>query len=350
MKRIEVEPLPSHIWLKKWILGLWILALTFVVGFSVYFMQEDHQHPAFIPTSTDPSAAPENPTPTIPPSKTPQPSPTYTTTPGITPSPTSSATPSLTPTDPRRFIIGTSVSGRPLEVFQFGHGDTARMIVAGIHGGYEWNTIALAEELISHLEGQSDFIPPHITLYVLPSLNPDGAARSRGIRGRANDNGVDLNRNFPDHWQANWPLQGCWSYMPISAGTHPASEPETQALVSFIQTHAIDALISYHSAALGIFAGGQPPTENSLSLAEEIASVSNYPYPPLDLGCKFTGQLIDWAASTGIAAVDIELSNHKDTDFKQNLSILSTFLHWKARDQTSQGTESLLRSTPQPRK
>jgi hypothetical protein len=47
--------------------------------------------------------------------------------------------------------MGYSVSGRPIEVYAFGNGEREKMIVAGIHGGYEWNTIALADELIRHI-------------------------------------------------------------------------------------------------------------------------------------------------------------------------------------------------------
>ncbi len=67
----------------------------------------------------------------------------------------------------------------------------------------------------------------------------------------------------------------------------------------------------------------------SLSLAEVVAAVSDYPYPPLDFGCQFTGQLIDWASAHGLAALDVELTNHRDTDFEQNLAVLSTLLNWQ---------------------
>ena len=108
------------------------------------------------------------------------------------------------------------------------------MIVAGIHGGYEWNTIALADQLTTILPGRPDLIPHDVTLFILRSLNPDGDARSHDIYGRANENGVDLNRNWPAHWQAEWPRNGCWDMLPITAGTYPASEPETLALMRFL--------------------------------------------------------------------------------------------------------------------
>jgi g-D-glutamyl-meso-diaminopimelate peptidase len=223
------------------------------------------------------------------------------------------------------------VADRPIQVYRFGDGQRERLIIAGIHGGYEWNTIALADELIAHVQEHPEMIPKDVSLYILPNLNPDGEARSHGVDGRANERGVDLNRNFPALWQEDWPRSGCWDYGPTTAGSHPASEPETLAVMSFVQGHNIDALINYHSAALGIFAGGQPPDPASLDLADSIAAVSNYPYPPIDTGCQFSGQLIDWASQEGIAAVDIELTNHTDTDFEQNLAILARFLDWKMK-------------------
>jgi hypothetical protein len=97
----------------------------------------------------------------------------------------------------------------------------------------------------------------------------------------------------------------------------------------FIQQHKIDGLISYHSAALGIFPGGSPPDKFSVRLAEALSGVSDYSYPPLDTGCEYTGNLVDWASSKNIAAVDLELTNHRDTDFDQNLKVLKAFLNWK---------------------
>jgi hypothetical protein len=222
--------------------------------------------------------------------------------------------------------IGYSVEGRPIEVVRFGEGATVRLIVAGIHGGSESNTTALALELIELLSSKPDAVPQGITLYVLPLLNPDGAARATGPEGRTNARGVDLNRNWPSLWRPEWDRSGCWSLLPTSGGAGPASEPETLSLIQFISAVKVEALISYHSAALGIFAGGQPPNPESLRLAESLAGVSDYPYPPIDTGCTFTGQLIDWAADNGIAAVDIELHNHRDTDLDVNLTILRTFL------------------------
>jgi len=310
--------------LSKIVLLLWITALIIAGGLALFTLSKTDLLSREIPL-----------TPSNTPSKTPRPSSTASPLPPtITPLPPTLTPipPSSTPEIQQLQVIGNSVAGRPLEIYQFGNGPVEKLIVAGIHGGYEWNTIELADELIDFLNNFPEVMPPDQTLYILRALNPDGLARSSGFGGRANENNVDINRNFPSNWQAEWPRAGCWDYIPITGGKAAASEPETRALMAFIQAHDFQALISYHSAALGIFPGGQPPDAGSLSLAEAVAVVSDYPYPPIDAGCVYTGQLVDWASDQGIPAVDIELTNHQDSDFEENLKILRVFLNWSFPD------------------
>lgn len=229
----------------------------------------------------------------------------------------------------RATVIGYSVSGRPIEVYTFGQGEREKMIVAGIHGGYEWNTIALADELIQHINDNPETIPSDVTLYILRNLNPDGDARDHGIDGRVNDHGVDLNRNFPTNWSATWDRSGCWNYGPTTGGTGPGSEPETRAMMNFLRARKVEALISYHSAALGVFPGGEPWEKNSIKFAEALAEVTGYRFPPIDTGCIFTGTLADYAVEMGAVAVDMELSTHRHTDFNQNLKALEVLLNWR---------------------
>lgn len=331
-----------------------VLWLAVINGCALAASGEQADPPLAVPDAAEAALiATRTHAPTLTASLTPLPSRTLTASPTVTPSRTRTTTPTPTLTPTRRpsrapslsptplpsflpaplpgdvTIIGYSLEGRPIEVYRFGNGPIERMIVAGMHGGYEWNTIALAGQLIVYLTDHPEVIPPDVTLFILRSLNPDGEARSRAVSGRANANGVDLNRNWPALWQAAWPRDGCWQYLRLTAGIGPASEPETLALMNFLLTHRVEALVNYHSAAQGIFPGGQPPDPASLSLAEAVAAVSDYPYPPLDFGCQFTGQLIDWASEHGIAALDVELTNHRDTDFEQNLSILSVLLAWE---------------------
>jgi hypothetical protein len=99
--------------------------------------------------------------------------------------------------------------------------------------------------------------------------------------------------------------------------------------MGFIQNHALEAVISYHSAALGVFPGGVPWTAPSKRLASALSNVTDYPYPPIDTGCDYTGTLADWAVENGVgAAVDMELKNHRDSDFEENLKALSVLLNF----------------------
>ncbi|RLD03951.1 MAG: hypothetical protein DRI65_11770 [Chloroflexota bacterium] len=306
------------------VIFLWSLIILVIVGMTAFYFQDEIRELTNLNKST-PTPSKTAPLLTATPTQVPP-------TPSATiPLPTASPSPippTATPATPQPQIIGYSVAGRTLEVYQFGNGPIEKMIVAGIHGGYEYNTIILAGELIQYLESHQEIIPPDHTLYILRAFNPDGFERSRGFGGRANENNVDLNRNFPSNWKIEWPRPGCWDYIPITGGVSSASEPETQALMAFVKAHNLQAFISYHSAALGIFPGGQPPDAGSLSLAEALAGVSAYPYPPIDAGCVYTGQLVDWISDQGIAGVDIELTNHQDSDFEINLGILSVFLDW----------------------
>ena len=256
--------------------------------------------------------------------------------PSVTPNPLTTPieayntpTPFVLAQGPRPIIIGYSVSGRPLDVYRFGQGERQVMIAAGIHGGYEWNTIALADELIVYVNEHPDIIPSDVSLFILRNINPDGDARAHSVDGRVNDHGVDLNRNFPENWQAEWDRDGCWDYAPTTGGSGPGSEPETRAVMNFLSSRHIRALISYHSAGLGVFPGGEPWEKDSIEFAKALSKVTRYPYPPIDTGCYYTGTLADYAVSIGAVAVDMELRNHNDTDFPQNLKALKVLLSWK---------------------
>ena len=324
-------PVSSFRKLRRFVVGLW--AVNLICGLIVVA--------AWLWMNPSVKAFFISPTPTVPESPTFTATFTITSTltfpPTETPTPIETSTPTLTPTETLTPIpfsegpipIGKSVKGLPLEVYRFGTGPTERLIVAGIHGGGEYNTVQLADELMAYLIEHPEIVPPDVTLYILHDLNPDGVARAHSYLGRANANGVDLNRNWPDGWKKDWVRTGCWTQTYVTGGKGPASEPETMALMTFIQNHHFDAIINYHSAALGVFAGGIPPTDASKQLAQAVAAVSTYKYPPVDTGCEYTGGMVDWTADQGIASVDIELTNHTDTDYDMNLRVLNIFLNWK---------------------
>jgi predicted deacylase len=329
-------PVSSKKSLGRLVAGFWVLNFVAAIGVVLtWLLTSNPSVRAFFisPTPTPPATM----TPTLTQTFTSTPTPLATGTPSITETLSKTFTPTITPTGTSMpipttegpLIIGYSVEKRPLEVFRFGAGPTERLIVAGMHGGGEYNTIQLADQLISYLQDHIEIVPADVTLYILRNLNPDGEARSHSYLGRANTNGVDLNRNWDANWQKDWPREGCWTQTDVNGGTGPGSEPETKALMIFIQSHNIDAVINYHSAALGIFPGGLPPDDYSIGLAKAVAAVSTYSYPPIDVGCAYTGGFTDWANENDIAALDIELTNHTDTDYEMNLKILNVLLNWK---------------------
>lgn len=321
MKRAHSK---QSLWLVTAIWGLNAIGLAGVLAGATFYLANRQPVARALEFPLAPASSP-----------TPTPLPQIYYLPTVTPNPLTTPITVFTPTafvlenGPRPTIIGYSVSSRPLEVYTFGQGEKQVMIVAGIHGGYEWNTIALADELIIYINKHPEIIPSDTKLFILRNMNPDGDARAHTVDGRVNDHGVDLNRNFPENWQAEWDRDGCWDYTTTTGGTGPGSEPETRAVINFLSTHKVTALISYHSAALGIFPGGEPWEAGSVKFAKALSKVTQYPFPPIDTGCVYTGTLADYAVSLGADAVDMELRNHRDTDFSQNLKALKVLLNWQ---------------------
>lgn len=128
-------------------------------------------------------------------------------------------------------IIGTSVQGRPIEAFQRGTpGGTVVLVIGVIHGD---EVAGLA--IVNHLMTLP--VPSGIDLWLVPSMNPDGAANGT----HTNANGVDLNRNFPYQWRKIFQI-GNEEY----AGPMRASEPETKAMINFMREIKPQLGIWYH--------------------------------------------------------------------------------------------------------
>ena len=261
---------------------------------------------------------------------------TFTVTPVFAPTNTSTPTLAVTstplPPEGEAFSIGQSIEEKSLDMYRFGSGPIVRVIIGAIHGGYESNTATLVYLLRDDLKNGTIVVPEEITLYLLPIFNPDGYFDFLNQpEGRGNARSVDINRNWSVLWQPDWDRTGCFNYLRLTAGAQPFSEPEVIALRDFLLANKVDALISYHSAMSAIFAGGQPePDPASDSLARALSAASLYLYPPTnDPGCQYTGQLIDWAAAQGIAAVDVELTDHQSNDILINRKLLEAFLAWR---------------------
>ncbi|MBL8622434.1 MAG: hypothetical protein JNK64_14060 [Myxococcales bacterium] len=176
-------------------------------------------------------------------------------------------------------VIGTTVSGRPIEAIVFSPPRYAKprppAIVFGAIHGDEPATRLQAERLIEELLDR----PPGRETWIIPVVNVDGLLG--GSKNNARD--VDLNRNFA---AANWAATYQGGYCP---GATPESEPETQALASLIDRSGAERLIALHATFRVMNWDGR-----GQALAEEMARLAGYPaagdigYPtPGSFGSKY---------------------------------------------------------------
>jgi Zinc carboxypeptidase len=114
-------------------------------------------------------------------------------------------------------LLGQSVQGRPITARAYGTGDGAPVLGVGVIHGDEQSGLAIVADL------KQAKVPAGVEMWLIDSVNPDGMA----FNTRQNARGVDLNRNWPTNWQ---PIARSNNY----SGTGPVSEPETKAVLDFI--------------------------------------------------------------------------------------------------------------------
>ena len=281
---------------------------------------------AQITTTAVPYAVPTN---TERPATAPTPTPHLTAT--SLPSPTGQAVPTPTPDQvpaaSTELVIGYSVEGRPITAHRVGSGAIKVALVSNIHGAFEANTHLLARQLLEHFQDHPDQVPANVSLWIVPTMNPDGLETGQ----RWNANGVDLNRN------ADTDLDGCarndWSpdtytsegRHPGAGGSFPFSEPEARAIREFLTDTSI--AVFYHSAAEAIFVDTCQRHIPTARLAEAVSLGSGYPVPEEGwAGYPVTGDFGDYLAGEGVAAVTVELTNHEKPEFERNLDGVRSLL------------------------
>lgn len=236
---------------------------------------------------------------------------------------------------PTHKVIGRTVEGRAIEAYTYGSGATHLAFVGGVHGGYEWNSVLLAYTLIDYLNANPEIIPKNLTIAVIPSANPDGVYKVVGregrfsktdvstdkatlASGRFNANKVDLNRNF----DCKWKPESTWQKKIVSAGSKPFSEPEAEALRSFMIASQPVAVVFWHSQSNGVYASqcqdgilpGTLDAMNIYSLASRYPAIKTFDAYPT------TGAADDWLASINIPAITVELQTHETVEWERNLA------------------------------
>lgn len=224
-----------------------------------------------------------------------------------------------------QMIIGSSVEGREITAHTFGTGSTSVLFVGGIHGGYEANTIGLAESMIDELHANPSFIPENITVHIIPNLNPDGYAlpvTASNFDRRMNANGVDLNRNF----DCLWTPESSWRSETVSAGTKPFSEPEAITLRDYVISieDTLAGAVFWHSQANAVYTSecglGSGAAPGGEALMNTYATAGNYRAFGMWTAYPVTGAAEDWLASLGIPAVTVELETRDSIEWERNLA------------------------------
>jgi predicted deacylase len=221
-------------------------------------------------------------------------------------------------------LVGRSVEGRGILAHQFGNGERILLLVGGIHGGWEANTVELMDELRAHFRDNPDDVLTNITLIIIPAANPDGLARGREEAGRFNANGVDLNRN----WACEWSTEAVWREQKVNPGERAFSEPESQALAAYIRQIQPRAVLFYHSAARGIFAGNCAGDHGSMALSQVLGEATGYRYGEAFTAYRVTGTAASWVDGQGIPSADVELSSWTESQFDRNLSGVMAVQRW----------------------
>ena len=201
---------------------------------------------------------------------------------------------------------GRSREGVPLRAFlPAANGRVAGLLTAAQHGE-EADTALLARRLLER-------VPAADTRWaVIPVLNPDGLLAGT----RQNAAGVDLNRNFP---ASTWEPGETFTYPPgidpelrvvanrtnrSSPGPEAGSEPETQALIAFIDRLAPPLVVDLHSPLELIFQRGAVPSD----VAEELGRSAGVPVQDEFEG-HCPGAFDDWLVERGTPVVVYEIEH-----------------------------------------
>jgi hypothetical protein len=118
--------------------------------------------------------------------------------------------------------------------------DPAVRLTGGIHGDEKMGVellIRFIEYITSGYETNSEITNMVINKYIciIPVLNPDGYVSN----SRYNNHGVDLNRNFSEHWVAG-----------SDHGDSAFSEKESQVFKEYSLTENFNLSITYHTGAV----------------------------------------------------------------------------------------------------
>ncbi len=218
--------------------------------------------------------------------------------------------------------VGYSVGGRAINAYIYGNGGTTYLYTAGIHGN-ELSSVYTIQSWMNDLEANPGKIPANARVVVIPRVSPDGVARA----GRDNNNGVNLNRNFPTHnWTSN--IVTGSGEQAGAGGASAGSEPETKALMNATYRYAPRFVITYHSSGYLV---NSNDVGISIAAGQAYARAARYSFVPNSattgtFGFEMTGTYEDWLLERGIPAILIELDTNTSNHYARNSAAMWAML------------------------
>ena len=239
------------------------------------------------------------------------------------------------------FQIGTSANGQNIDCYSFGNGEKCIIVIGGIHGRYEENTILIADRLITYCREYEDNL--NVNIKIVKNLNPDSfryelddpLLKINGSLIRFNGNAVDLNRNWDT---PNWQKDCTYSFNDLrigAGGKEPMSEPEITGLSNLLINNKNNFqeiyVIVLHSYVVNkqkvnyVFPSFTVNNdqeikvlENADGLADLFSQNRNFTKLTVFQFYNVTGELLNWCGINNITAIDLEFCNDGNIDEVQS--------------------------------
>lgn len=236
----------------------------------------------------------------------------------VAPSPTSENQP--TESIPPGFVgeLGLSVMNNAIPLQRLGVGEQALLLVGGLHAGQAPASVAVVDRLYEHYLADESRIPADVTLFFVPSLNPDSILDG----SRLNANGVDLNRNWGCDWSPNVTQQSV--LLRGVGGEVPFSEPEVVQLRQFIEAQnskAASFQVILFDAPIRtgwVSAGGCGTSSNEAQQFERLfGGASGFLFGDVSVvtAVSQSGSAADWLDGQGIPSITVWLPDRESVSF-----------------------------------
>lgn len=226
------------------------------------------------------------------------------------------------PESVRMETFGQTIRGHDICGLLIGNEQQRVACVGLIHPGESGPELILPA--VERLVREHGELLRQVGLAVLPVVGID--ERERLVKGhpgylRTNFNGVDINRNFPSEWETTEYTYGLVTSDPDGLtyrGSRPASEPETRAVMAFIQAARPLCVFSFHSLAsicgpnffTSKFAKDDPGFARKLQPFVEAYTEGFYGKPAAEMQPSYVcsaGSLATWLyREWGIPGFDLE--------------------------------------------